>query len=339
MSGASIPYHLRPHKSVDRRIFLDLLSRIERWQPIGDFAYLSMGAYPLEDHKLIHRHFGVRRLISFDMEGDIVARQNFNRPIGACRCVVGKSGEIVSDLQRVLESCDAGEAPGVIVWLDYTSPKQIGVQVREFESLLNSDPVGPGSIVRVTVNAHPRDQSDSYGGPPRPIAELQAEQFQNLKNKLGQYLPSWAGANLMNEADLPKVLAAAFAKAALNALPAGGELDFIPLSLVRYADGQQMLSITGTVVRVADIDSVRTRLALDSWPFSSSDWSTIHKLVVPDLTLRERLFLERVVVSSNAQEISDGLAFKLFADIPVKDFIDSYQHYYRFYPTLLSAEP
>ena len=31
MRGASVPYHLRPHKSVDRRLFLDLLMRFERW--------------------------------------------------------------------------------------------------------------------------------------------------------------------------------------------------------------------------------------------------------------------------------------------------------------------
>ena len=38
-----------------------------------------------------------------------------------------------------------------------------------------------------------------------------------------------------------------------DAFPPGGELEFLPLSLVRYADGQQMLSITGTVVRTADL--------------------------------------------------------------------------------------
>ena len=73
MSGASIPYHLRPHKSVDRRLFLDLLTRYERWKPLADYIYISMGAYPLEDHKLVHRHLGISRLISFDLENDTVA--------------------------------------------------------------------------------------------------------------------------------------------------------------------------------------------------------------------------------------------------------------------------
>ena len=339
MSGASIPYHLRPHKAVDRRIFLDLLARLERWQPVADFTYLSMGAYPLEDHKLIHRLLGVTRLIAFDMDEDVVSRQMFNRPISSCRCVLRKSGEVVSNLQALLNECDLGDATGVIVWLDYTSPKKIGVQVREFESLLDSDPVGPGSIVRVTVNANPRDQLQPQNGPPRPIQEIQAEQFQSLKNKLNDYLPTWASPELMNEEGLPRILAAAFSRAALNAFPPGGELEFLPLSLVRYADGQQMLSITGTVVRTADLDAIREKLALDKWPFASQTWDTIHKLVVPDLTLRERLFLEREIVESDATQIAAGLNFKAFADTSVGEFVSSYQNYYRFYPTLFSADP
>src|SRR5690348_4779175 len=98
MSGASIPYHLRPHKAVDRRLFLDLLTRFERWRSLSGYAYLSMGAYPLEDHKLVHRLFGLTKLVAFDLEAEVVARQNFNKPIDTCRCVQMKSGDVVADI-------------------------------------------------------------------------------------------------------------------------------------------------------------------------------------------------------------------------------------------------
>ena len=105
MSGASTPYHLRPHKSVDRRLFLDLLVRFERWRPLAEYVYVSMGAYPLEDHKLVHRHLGITRLVAFDFEEKIVARQNFNKPVDSCFCLHMKSWEIISNLDRVLSEC------------------------------------------------------------------------------------------------------------------------------------------------------------------------------------------------------------------------------------------
>ena len=89
MSGASLPYHLRPHKSVDRRLFLDLLMRLERWRPLVDYAYISMGAYPLEDHKLVHRHLGIDKLIAFDNDEKIVARQ--------------KTGDLLARLQQQIQ--------------------------------------------------------------------------------------------------------------------------------------------------------------------------------------------------------------------------------------------
>ena len=102
MSGSTIPYHLRPHKSVDRRIFLDLLSRFERWKSLSEYAYVSMGAYPVEDHKLVHRLLGIGRLLTFDADEGVVARQMFNRPILNCCCVQKKSGEIVANLDAIL---------------------------------------------------------------------------------------------------------------------------------------------------------------------------------------------------------------------------------------------
>ncbi|HEY0600941.1 O-methyltransferase [Brevundimonas sp.] len=336
MSGASIPYHLRPHKAVDRRIFVDLLSRIERWRPLSEYVYLSMGAYPLEDHKLIHRTLGVTRLIAFDYDPAIVARQTFNRPIGSCHCVEKSSGDVVAELDQVLDQCGFGDPAGVIVWLDYTDPKKLGEQIREFQSLL--DRLSAGDVVRVTVNAHPNEMIEASGGKPLLKEERRAKQFQSLQGRIKEFMPSWASADHMNETDLPKVIAESFAAAALKALPVSGALTFRPLSMVRYADSAQMLSMTGVVAKRSDEGELLARLGIQTWPFASDTWSDIHKLVVPNLTLRERLFLEREVVTTGPDQIVNALGFDAAGEISVADFIDSYKRYYRFYPTLLTAE-
>ena len=337
MSGAGVPYRLRPHKAVDRRLFVDLLSRIERWWPLVDHVYLSMGAHSLEDHRLVHKNIGIKNLITFDADSEVVARQRFNAPTTSCYCHEGLSGEVIAKLDNVLTQYGMSADSGLVVWLDYTAPGQIGSQIREFQHLLDKGKVG--DVVRITVNANPsslgefRDANDR----PLPANELHQRRLGVLRSRIGEYLPASCDAEKLTVEDFPIVLAQSFAAAALKAIPVSSSNVFSPLSLVRYSDGLQMLSITGCIMPKNQVQAVRSKLSLDAWPFSSSDWITIHHLVVPDLTLRERLFLERNINLANDKIIS-GLGFSKADQVDVSDFIDNYRLYYRFYPMVLSAE-
>ncbi len=339
MSGSSIPYHLRPHKAVDRRLFVDLLSRCERWHPLTDAAYISMGAYPLEDHKLVHRMLGLRRLIAFDYNHEIVKRQTFNRPIDTCKCVCHSSGDLVANLDSVLADAGHADASNLIIWLDYTSPAELGEQIREFVTLL--DKLKPGDVVRITVNANasslfsPKPQK---GVPTMPGEEVRKVRFEKLGERIGDYLPTDTEAEMMTDELLPCVLSRAFGAAALEALPISGANTFAPLSIVRYADGQQMLSLTGIVVPRDQETAMRTKLDLASWRFSSKDWGEVHLLTVPDLTIRERLFLERAIGTTAVPDLKEHLGFDFGALEVGEAFLNDYEHYYRFYPNLLAAE-
>jgi hypothetical protein len=335
MSGASIPYHLRPHKAVDRRLFLDLLGRLERWKPLHGHAYVSMGAYPLEDHRLVHRVLGITRLLAFDMEPEVVARQLFNRPLDSCRCIEAKAETVVGDLDRVLKDEGFGDADGAIVWLDYTDPKKLAHQLREFQTLL--DNLTEGDIVRVTVNAHVNLHIEASVGAPLTKEDKRTKMFQTIKSKMGEFLPSDVSADDMTEAGLPSVISRSFGRAAHKAFQATGANMFKPLSVTRYSDGTQMLSMTGMVIARDKEDEFDERMQWDAWPFASKDWETVHHLVVPSLTLRERLFLEKSV-ARDAEDLIQELGFSEASEIPLRDFLASYKHYYRFYPTLLTAD-
>jgi hypothetical protein len=338
MRGASVPYHLRPHKSVDRRLFLDLLTRFERWTPLNGYVYVSMGAYPLEDHKLVHRLIGINQLLAFDFDEEIVARQRFNKPVETCHCVQSTADELIANLEHILVECQFTQPAGIIMWLDYTNPRQIGYQVREFEALLNK--LRTGDLVRITVNAHPNAFLDAQipGGSPLRAAEKMEKQLENLRRWIGEFLPADTSADDMTIERLPQAISRSFAAAALKALPVAGPLTFCPLSVIRYADGQQMLSITGAVVARTDREAMLERLDLETWPFASVEWSIVHQLVVPALTIRERLFLERGVTSKTPEELIAELGFERASDVEIADFLESYKYYYRFYPTLLAAD-
>lgn len=338
MSGSSIPYHIRQHKAVDRRLFIDLLTRLERWRSLKDYAYISMGAYPLEDHKQMFRHLGLTKLISFDLDPAVVARQQFNIPVKSCRCIERTSAELVDNLEAVLEDCDVDASSSVIVWLDYTAPSEIGTQLREFEALLNN--LGEGDIVRLTLNANPEawGRSKRENGENILTEKVLAARYRKLDEKIGDYLPSWAGAHHMTVEDLPGVLSEAVGKAVLNAFPASDTRTFTPLSIVRYADGQQMLTLTGIVHRQDEAETLLEATDFADWPFFSKSWSEVNLLLVPALTPRERLFFEKAVLTDSPASITNEIGFSKIDETEVSFFLENYRKYCRFYPTLLTAE-
>lgn len=336
MSASSIAYHLRTHKAVDRRLFIDLLTRYERERPLENAAYVSMGAYSLEDHRLIHRYLGIKRLIAFDLDNEIILRQQFNKPIDSCFCVKKTAGEMVFELDAILAGCSFSDATSLIVWLDYTDPKEIGSQVREFQTLL--DKLKEGDVVRVTVNANPKDLQSDGNGTPVLASKTMQKHFATLQNAIGDYLPSTAKASDMTFEGFAALLSQAFASAALKALPASGRTIFAPLSIVRYADTTQMLSISGVIVARDRDEHVRASMRLNSWPFGSAGWTDVKNIIAPTITLRERLFLERSVMNNSDAAIKSELGFSQFGETKVEDFLDSYRKYYRFYPTMLLAD-
>jgi hypothetical protein len=295
-----------------------------------------MGAYPLEDHRLAHRLLGITNLLAFDREESVVARQKFNKPVGTCHCLCKTSGEIVDDLDGILKSCGIENPERIVIWLDYTDPKEIGVQIREFQALL--DKLKEGDFVRVTVNANPKNLEEIPASGAVLVTKTMRNQFEQLKSQIGDYLPSGASASDMTPERFPLLLAQAFGASALKAMPVTGSYAFLPLSLVRYADTTQMLSISGTVVHKREASRVRHRLEMESWPFASMHWGDVKKLVVPTLTLREKLYLERGVTEKNEKEIIDDLGFSTAGEIDMESFIESYKNYYRFYPIMLPTE-
>jgi hypothetical protein len=151
MSGAAIAYHLRVNKYVDRRLFVEVLRFVARYQPVREMGYLSMGGGYLEDFRVMHQSLGIYRMLSFDMDDWVVDRQMFNRPYGFVQCSVASSDEIIGRFDDIREDL-VGSSGNLIVWLDYTMPRKRHSQLRELEQLASL--LTHGDVFRITLNAN-----------------------------------------------------------------------------------------------------------------------------------------------------------------------------------------
>src|SRR5438128_1087470 len=81
MSGATLPYHLRPNKAVDRLLFVDLLARLDSAVSIADnYEYVGLGGFTMEEFRMIHERFYELPLKSLEENRQVERRARFNAP-------------------------------------------------------------------------------------------------------------------------------------------------------------------------------------------------------------------------------------------------------------------
>ncbi|QYX55947.1 hypothetical protein K1T73_12830 [Roseovarius sp. SCSIO 43702] len=332
--GASIPYHLRTAKMADRSFFVELLRRLERVRRLDDYVYASMGGYPMADHHRVHRVLGIKRLFCFDEDPKTVARQKFNKPIPDCKCAELTTEEFVSDPAYAYRRAGILDWEGQIVWLDYTRPGELGQNVEEFVRLLAA--CDHGDIIRITLNANER--AIKGGSDKLSKAEKLARRFAWLESEVGQYIPEDAKPVDLTEIGFPALLARIIRAAAADAL---GNETVRPLSLVRYADGQQMFAAS-MIVDKGDPERPIELGKLRAWSLLSSTWSEIHPIKIAALTSRERDLVARLVPSLRPEKLASDLPFDPFdgtmSRAQIAEHFSKYQDLLRFYPDVLVVD-
>ncbi|MEX0641767.1 MAG: O-methyltransferase [Pirellulales bacterium] len=335
MSGANVPYHLRPNKFVERHVFLELLERVGRWRSLRNYAYISMGGRFLEDFKVIHRHLKITRMVSLESDDTAYERQVFNRPLSSIKCLNKKSGDFI-------QTFDDFRSPykdrSFIIWLDYASAKGRRDQLQEVESLTSK--LAAGDVIKVTMNAnlatlHSRPaenaEQDTESGKPGPFA--------TLERKLDDYMPSGVKTDKdVSQKTLPKILSEAIKTAIQNGLVGAGNLSAIPLACCCYDDGHQMLTVTVLIVERVDRNAIIKKCGLEDHEFFSDRWDKVTEIRVPDLSVRERQFIDKHVFSETLEQAHARLPFLLDIDRErSRESLKQYFDHYRRYPNFVHA--
>ncbi|WGV60092.1 hypothetical protein QIH01_02825 [Brevibacillus brevis] len=321
MSGGSVPYHLRSNKSVDRSIFMELLMKMHTLRKINNYRYIGFGAPHMEDFKLIHSLFSIKKLTCLEYNDEVHKRQKFNRPLKCISLLKQTSGEYITNYEVGKNS---------IVWLDYADPRQLRLQISEFQQLLQK--TMEYDIVKITLNASPNSLVDK-SHEKAPII-LNNKRFEVLSERLGVFLPTSALPNMMTVKSLPKVLLQSLLIASDQVLIPVLDLQFIPLCSFTYNDGpHQMITLTGIILNKSNKTKILKESGFLNWEYFIGNYNEPLSINMPDLTLRERLAIDALLPNSTAKTIQKKL--KIFFDENEKkslERLDSYAKFYRHYP-------
>lgn len=328
MSGQPFSYPLRPGKFVDRGLFVELLQYVDRGLAIRDAAYIGFGGPCMEDHRVIHAAIGLKRMISLEKNADVFAQQQFNRPLREIVCVNRDAKDFVDEFELHLKRAKVTSAMRRIMWFDYQAPGELMHQLQTLQALI--DLANDGDIVRVTLNVH----AGSLGGhrERETEAQLQKRRMAVLRNRFGDFLPDDLPLSATQNAHYPDAVLEALKLAVLRATGKTGRT-FLPLLLVRYADGQPMLTATGIVLADSDVESFLARTGLRKWPYFAAGWSNVEMVFkAPYLTMRERMHMDQAVLQS-AKKLPAKLEYLArLQDRTADELAGLYRRYQRFFP-------
>lgn len=323
-----VNYALRPHKFVDRRLFVEALSRFSNFRPLQDYAYVGLGSFAMEDHKLINAAFGIQALISLELEADVVTRQKFNNPLACITATHHSTDDFVLGRGAILREGGAAPDANVIVWFDMTDAQPLRVHLDTFKSLITE--AQTGDFVRFTVDVDgktlARAREDELAD------NLQERRFARLTELLGPQLRMGAQVqDLDDELGIARLVLHAFELIVDEVFNRTDDRTFEPLSLTTYADGHRMLCVSGAVLATKDVRECRSRMNLNNLPGGASNWDDLTHIQIPQLTVWEKLSLDRRI-PFEAAELAAEFNFRLHETISTDTLLAGYSKFHRFYP-------
>ncbi|MEO1391833.1 MAG: O-methyltransferase [Cyanobacteria bacterium J06634_5] len=308
-SGQSIPYHLRQNKAVDRYAFLDLLSKVDKFSDIENYTYIGFGGHSLEDFKYVHAQFGIKNMISIEQDEMVHSRQLFNKPHSCIDCQLISSGDFITRFPQGKGFSSIEES---IVWLDYVSPSDLKAQVVEFRTMLSKLQVL--DILKITLNAEPASYlsvSDMPEAVKGNVGAQNDERMSVIKEMLSELFPTVTiNRDMMTYKRFPTALCKVLEMAAELAMESRSELCFKPLTTFSYADGQQMLTVTGILLEKDQVTAFLDKTGIGQWTLHNSTWENPRRIDIPNFTVRERLRLDALLPEAEAEDIEKELGFK-----------------------------
>ena len=303
-----IDYAVRPAKHVERKMIVDALGRLRHFGALEEYRYVGFGSTYFTDFTLFHRRLGIKHLVSIEADEHKKARFEFNKPLGFIDLRFGLSTAVLPELNWTQRS---------IVWLDYDGMLDRTV-LADLEYVCAS--ATSGSVVMVTVNAHPNRR--------------EKDQLNALIERVGE------GAVPLGTtgADLAEWGLAAIGRRIIDGRirdflrdrgvhPHRSAMNYRQLFNFRYQDSAMMNTVGGIVFD----EGHRSHLGacgFGDFPFVSYD-ERFYLIQMPKLTLHEQRYLAgNLPIDLDAADLNG---------IPPEDVL-RYSALYRYFPTFVDAD-
>lgn len=309
-----ISYDLRPAKQSERGILVDVLKvGGDCGLPIRDYRYIGMGANRFYDFLMLHKHVGIKRMVSLEHDADMYKRAVFNVPY--------KFIDVRNTSAADFLATDAEVSPD-IYWFDYDGGIGPGI-VGDIQSASMKMKLGDFCFVT------------AFGGPPRAMDRLNDQDRLVL---LKDTLPNNAGLVELDDVErsafpvaVHKILVSAFKEA--FAPRTDGK--FVLLLEVEYSDSASMVTVGGAFLTEGQAAAYKQKLKT-ALPFLKIAKSELYEIQSLNITERERGLFDRAVTAgrkrSTERNILKGLGFK---DADISAYEDLLRYLPRYVETLV----
>lgn len=307
-SFEKIDYTLRPNKNVQRKLVVEMLSRVGRSPrfKLATYRYVGLGSIWFADFILIHRQLGITDLVSIEREVSRKGRMEFNRPFSCVTVELGPTGDVIPTLDWNKPT---------IVWLDYDDPLR-KYMFDDFEAVLRR--LHSGDVLIATVNANVEQIRD--------VKEegVLLDPDTALRQVCGDENVPIDVASDLNAKRFPLVVGKILANALITTTARShADLHFLPLLNITYKDTTRMVTFGGMVVDDSDRGELKASGVEDLEYFAGQGQFEIS---VPHLTHKERLEFNKILPSAAPPDPS-----KLPFELKPKE-IESYWKFYLQYP-------
>jgi len=336
VSGANAPYRLRAHKGIERNLFVELLKIIDGATVVDliEYRYVGFAAASLEDFKSFHFELGIIDMHSIEMDKFAISRQNFNNPFHFLLPHEKKSTDYIVD------NYESGVSH--VVWLDYVST-DLKQQFQDLE--LIAAKMQSLDILKVSFNVQTNNFIKANNIPSSADPENLASDndwkaiLKYLKDHTAYqyYVPSKVKSkDIKSFSDLVRAMAIRAIKRGLTKNTTTN-LKFNHVSAFDYADGQKMTTMTGVIAPTRTFTNLTRQSKLPSWPFykrenRGNELIEAKLIVVPDMTVSERILIEKKLPSADIQQTANDLPFKYAKTSDHIALIEGYQTFYKYLP-------
>ena len=283
-----------------------------RFHSPEDYQYVGMGSIFFADFRLIHRTLGISRMFSIEEQEIHRDRFEWNKPYAGIKLLFGSTGERLPDVDFSVPT---------IIWLDYDGALSRPI-ISDIRAVAHA--ATHGSVLVVTVNAHPR-QCDNDGLD--MLEQVRAELAARVPAETGPGdLYGWGLSNLYRQVidseirDALSVANGVREKATL--------LNYEQLFNFQYDDGARMATVGGVFFEQGKRHEFDV-CAFDRLSFVRRDEKAF-QIFEPKLTLLEIAYLERQLPLPEGSKLD-------FGSMPEKDAC-FHSRFYRYLPTFLPVD-